>query len=615
MIAAWMLYCLLCGLGLAAAAALAERALFAGRGPVRGVWIIALGLSFMVPAAAHRFAPRTQSGTVTTNVRSTPTLDQTFDSTFASPSTLPASARSATATPDWRALSKLAARAEEPLAVLWLTLSSAVLIHFFSGVVMLSWLRRSWRREEVLGVDVFVSREIGPALVGALAPAIVLPEWALEMDPSQLSLMLEHEQEHRRTRDSQLLTLAQWTLILMPWNLALWWQLARLRLAVELDCDARVLRRADARSYGNLLLDVARPRRNPMFLGATAFAERAAELEVRIRAIARRRQSRSRRMTAVAVSIGVAALTVAWIAPRPAVRQVHYSVMRPAAPLHLPRLAAIDTPPPVPLSVRDSAPQPRADSRRHVTPVPLTAVPVDTPTRADTGRPRPKQILVVPMNPLVADSLYDFLFSGIPLLADQADQAHRLLVNLQQAQISQTLALLQRMESTLTQRNAMQAQLDSTLLSLLSGEAAIETLRTRLPQSLSAGGGRGGRGGIGGPGTGGSISPDGARGGGRSAGNPIDPVDGLYSRLFEGINMSPEQETAARRALLVYQQKVRIMQPPPPPAILGVSRNPVLVIMQPASDSALLSLLTSEADRATLQSRIMVLPPTPRPPM
>ena len=29
--------------------------------------------------------------------------------------------------------------------------------------------------------------------------------------------------------------------VLMPWNLPLWWQWRRLRFAIEVDCDARVL--------------------------------------------------------------------------------------------------------------------------------------------------------------------------------------------------------------------------------------------------------------------------------------------------------------------------------------------------------------------------------------
>ena len=55
------------------------------------------------------------------------------------------------------------------------------------------------------------------------------------------------------------------TLILAPWNVALWWQLRRLRLAVEMDCDRRVVAASSARpvihlavprEYGFMVVDV-----------------------------------------------------------------------------------------------------------------------------------------------------------------------------------------------------------------------------------------------------------------------------------------------------------------------------------------------------------------------
>jgi beta-lactamase regulating signal transducer with metallopeptidase domain len=77
-----------------------------------------------------------------------------------------------------------------------------------------------------------------------------------------------------------LLFLASLPLILMPWNLAMWWQLRRLCLAVELDCDNRVVAAlGDATAYGELLLKVAEagsrgPRLQPAFLGGMGSLER-----------------------------------------------------------------------------------------------------------------------------------------------------------------------------------------------------------------------------------------------------------------------------------------------------------------------------------------------------
>jgi hypothetical protein len=54
-------------------------------------------------------------------------------------------------------------------------------------------------------------------------------------------LVIAHERSHLGAYDTQLLTIAVCLLACMPWNLVLWWQLRRLRLAIEIDCDARVL--------------------------------------------------------------------------------------------------------------------------------------------------------------------------------------------------------------------------------------------------------------------------------------------------------------------------------------------------------------------------------------
>ena len=70
----------------------------------------------------------------------------------------------------------------------------------------------------------------------------------------------------------------------MPWNLALWWHLRRLRLAVEMDCDSRVVGAlGDARAYGELLLKVAQassrgPGLQPALLGVGMLERRLTQL-------------------------------------------------------------------------------------------------------------------------------------------------------------------------------------------------------------------------------------------------------------------------------------------------------------------------------------------------
>jgi bla regulator protein BlaR1 len=124
------------------------------------------------------------------------------------------------------------------------------------------------------GVPVLVTDSMGPATVGVLRSRVLVPQWVLALPRVQRRYVLRHEEEHRNSRDALLLFVASLTLILVPWNVALWWQLRRLRLAVEMDCDNRVVSAlGDANAYGELLFKVAQaasrgPRLQPAFLGA-----------------------------------------------------------------------------------------------------------------------------------------------------------------------------------------------------------------------------------------------------------------------------------------------------------------------------------------------------------
>ena len=137
--------------------------------------------------------------------------------------------------------------------------------------------RRNQRRldvpQTVDGVPVLLTESLGPATAGLIRPRVVLPHWVLALPGAQRKYVVRHEEEHRRAHDVHLLLLYSFFIILAPWNLALWWQLRRLRLAVEMDCDNRVVRAlGDAHSYGALLLNVAQassrgPRLQPALLG------------------------------------------------------------------------------------------------------------------------------------------------------------------------------------------------------------------------------------------------------------------------------------------------------------------------------------------------------------
>jgi hypothetical protein len=165
--------------------------------------------------------------------------------------------------------------------------------------------RRRWPASEVQGRRVRVAPDVGPAVMGVARPEIVVPRWFLDLAPAQSRLVLAHEGEHIRVRDPLLLTLAWAVAALLPWNPSVWWMLARLRLAVELDCDARVLRRgADPRSYGSVLIDLA-GRSTPLRVGMLALADPPSQLERRLLAMT---YQRTRSAAARAGALGALAL-------------------------------------------------------------------------------------------------------------------------------------------------------------------------------------------------------------------------------------------------------------------------------------------------------------------
>ena len=141
------------------------------------------------------------------------------------------------------------------------------------------------RRQSVIdGVRVMVTDAVGPATVGLVRSRVLVPRWVLALPSRQREYVLRHEEEHRRSRDGLVLFIASLPLILMPWSLAYWWILRRLCLAVEMDCDKRVVGAlGDAHAYGELLLRVAEagsrgPRLQPAFLGMGMLEHRLTEL-------------------------------------------------------------------------------------------------------------------------------------------------------------------------------------------------------------------------------------------------------------------------------------------------------------------------------------------------
>lgn len=173
------------------------------------------------------------------------------------------------------------------LGLVWLLSTTAVVVTLWLVARRMLRVRQSWPLAEVAGSRVRVSPTIGPLVVGVVRPEIVIPRWILDRRADEQRLVISHEAEHIRAHDPVLLGVACLLVAAMPWNPAMWYLFSRLRLAVELDCDARVLRRgAAADSYGSLLIDVAE-RASPIRLNALALADDKSHLHQRILAMSR----------------------------------------------------------------------------------------------------------------------------------------------------------------------------------------------------------------------------------------------------------------------------------------------------------------------------------------
>ncbi|HEY0154065.1 MAG TPA: TonB family protein [Longimicrobium sp.] len=292
---AWLVYALAFSALLALAALAAEALLRMYGRPTRWVWAAAILLSCAGPLV---LAERPREVAVTFAPAATTRAD------------LPAA-------PAVRRAPPLSERVEKALPALWMATSALLVAGIAAGVAVLWRRRRGWRAARLADVPVLLSHEVGPAVVGVVRPAIVVPRWTLDWAEPMQRLVVRHEGEHIRARDPLLILAGTVAAALVPWNLALWFQLRRLRLAVEVDCDARTLRGGgDVATYGDLLLRVG-ARGSAAVLASAAFAEPRSFLERRIRAMTDRTpRNRAARAAACALlTLGVAATGYALPAP------------------------------------------------------------------------------------------------------------------------------------------------------------------------------------------------------------------------------------------------------------------------------------------------------------
>lgn len=267
----WVVYAWVAAALLGLAAALVEQALRAVGRQARGVWVVAAVAAVALGMAGWP----TEGSTSGTSGRSTAGASVLSGhesvstgpsiATAASQSDLSEADRGQSAGSEWMplALQTLSAdllrRRVPGGAIMWFGGSLILFGFWLVQAVRLRRMRRHWPEVQVDGVPVLVSGDMGPAAMGFFRGRVVLPRWAMAGLPSDsIRLAVCHEEEHVRARDVPLLATMGLLVAAMPWNLPLWAYARRLRVAVELDCDLRVVRRGvDRSAYGHLLVAIA----------------------------------------------------------------------------------------------------------------------------------------------------------------------------------------------------------------------------------------------------------------------------------------------------------------------------------------------------------------------
>lgn len=319
MLASWMLHTILVAMVLTAAAQAAESALRMAGSSARWVWFAASLGTFLIPAWAILGDAHMGHGLDGAVVQAVgvelPLL------------TPPVHVQAA--------LSNL----DRPVAWLWALLSALLVARALLAFRRLCRLREGWEEGELEGERVLVSGRVGPAVVGWRRGRIVLPRWVLGRARCIQELILAHEREHLRARDPLLVAGSGLLLVLTPWNPMLWFQFRRLRAAIEMDCDRRVLRGRphDRRVYGELLLEVGGLAAHGV--GTTRLAGARSTLERRIELLVQDLDRVHPEGVFIRASWGAVLVLVALLIPGPILPAPGQEVARVPASITAPRIS------------------------------------------------------------------------------------------------------------------------------------------------------------------------------------------------------------------------------------------------------------------------------------
>jgi bla regulator protein blaR1 len=292
----WMICIFSMTAALCVAAWPAEKAARLIQTPTRWIWVLAILGALLLPAATRYLSAEWSSLSALTHA---PTASLTGNAAQVDLLHWSKSLGGVHVTDAWQ-------RYDAFLLYAWIAISGILIVALI--ISHATWLRRrrSWTQGDLNQSSVYFAPDFGPAVMGFIRPTVIVPTWLKNSPPAQQTFVLAHERSHIDAYDPQLLTVALALVVLMPWNLPLWWQLKRLRKAVEIDCDARVLGAGhDATHYGETLLAVGQ-RQSRIIGTALAMSESPSFLEERI-AIMISKPAQSARIFA----LGLAGLSMA----------------------------------------------------------------------------------------------------------------------------------------------------------------------------------------------------------------------------------------------------------------------------------------------------------------
>lgn len=329
MTAAWMAYALLVGGLIAVAAHALEGVCRLAARPARWVWAAALLLTVGLVALAPRRAaePGLRMAMVSV-VHASEAVDAPRPTLTARVIAGVRDARGEVVGAVERGLAAAARLAPAPLerglSVLWFSLSIGALALIFTVHARMRRARLGWPLADLHGARVRLAPDAGPAVVGLARPEIVVPRWLLLRSTAEQRMVIAHEVEHVRARDPLLLTAACVAAALIAWHPAVWWMLSRLRLAVELDCDERIMRTGvTPHSYGALLIELAGHCSSGMRIGAPALADGSSHLKRRLLAMTPRRPKFARATGGALMACSLALFALACDAKLPTSAEVN----------------------------------------------------------------------------------------------------------------------------------------------------------------------------------------------------------------------------------------------------------------------------------------------------